>query len=132
MVGALYLIYVGYKTFTSRPVSSDGLAVPAKMNSIDAFRTGFLTNALNPKATLFVVSVYTQVVHTGTPIAVQLGYGLFMSFAHWAWFSIVTVFFSEERLRSRMLTRQVLLNQGIGFVLAGLGVSLAFATASVQ
>jgi len=132
MVGALYLIYVGYKTFTSRPVSSDGPAVHAKMNSIDAFRTGFLTNALNPKTTLFVVSVYTQVVHTGTPIAVQLGYGLFMSFAHWAWFSIVTVFFSEERLRSRMLTRQVLLNQGIGFVLAGLGVSLAFATASVQ
>ena len=67
--GALYLIYVGYQTWGSRP-GSDALAegTPKKLTALGAFRTGFLTNALNPKTTLFVVSVYTQVVHPATSL----------------------------------------------------------------
>lgn len=63
-------------------------------------------------------------------LAVQIGYGLFMSLAHWVWFSLVTVLFSEPRLRSRMLSRQVLLNRCIGGVLIALGFSLALASAA--
>jgi len=87
---------------------------------------------LNPKTTLFVVSVCTQVVQPGTSLAVQIGYGLFMLRAHWVWFSLVTVLFSEPRLRSRMLQRQVVLNRCIGGVLIALGLSLALASAAEQ
>lgn len=123
--GAIYLIYVGYKTFTSGPTSSAGSGTPGGLNALGALRSGFLTNALNPKTTMFVVSVYTQVVRPDTPLTVQIGYGLFMSLAHWAWFSMVTMFFSEEHLRTRLLKRQVLLNRGIGAVLVALGLLLA-------
>lgn len=132
LAGALYLVYVGYKTFTSRPCASAGPGAPGGLNALGALRTGFFTNALNPKTTLFVVSVYTQVVHPGTPIPVQVGYGLFMSLAHWAWFSMVTVFFSQERLRTNMLKQQVVLNRGIGAVLVALGLSLALAPAAIR
>lgn len=132
MAGALYLIYVGYKTFASRMISVAPLGSPSGIGTLGALRTGFLTNALNPKTTLFVVSVYTQVVQPGTPLAVQIGYGLFMSMAHWAWFSLVAVFFSEERLRTGMLKRQLLLNRGIGSVLVALGLSLALAPAAIH
>lgn len=98
------------------------------LSPLAAWRTGFFTNALNPKTTLFVVSVYTQVVQPGTSLAVQIGYGLFMSLAHGVWFSLVTVMFSEPRLRSRMLLRQMLLNRCIGGVLIALGFSLALAS----
>ena len=54
-----------------------------------------------------------------------MGYGLFMSLAHWIWFSFVTVFFSEEHLRSKMLHHQRVLNRMIGLILAGLGFWLA-------
>jgi threonine/homoserine/homoserine lactone efflux protein len=74
---------------------------------LGALRTGFLTNALNPKTTLFVVSVYTQVVHPDTPLGIQIGYGLFMSFAHVIWFSLVAAFFSKPGLRMRMLRRKL-------------------------
>jgi threonine/homoserine/homoserine lactone efflux protein len=97
-----------------------------ELDAIDALRTGFFTNALNPKTTLFVVSVYTQIVQPETSIAVQVGYGLFMSLAHWVWFSLVTVFFSEEHLRSKMLQHQIVLNRMIGAILASLGFWLAF------
>ena len=125
LIGAVYLVYVGYKTFfTPRPSTSS--AAPLKeLDAIDALRTGFFTNALNPKTTLFVVSVYTQIVQPETSIAVQVGYGLFMSMAHWVWFSLVTVFFSEEHLRSKMLRHQLVLNRMIGIVLASLGFWLA-------
>lgn len=129
--GALYLIYVGYQTWVSRPnASAPADSKPQKLTTLGALRTGFFTNALNPKTTLFVVSVYTQVVHPGTPLGIQIGYGLFMSLAHWMWFSLVAAFFSEPSLRTRMLRRQVALNRVIGAVLGLLGVSLAFASAA--
>jgi len=132
VAGALYLIYVGYKTFASRPASAAAPGAPSGLGALGALRTGFFTNALNPKTTLFVVSVYTQVVQPGTPLAVQIGYGLFMSMAHWAWFSLVATFFSDERLRASMLKRQVMLNRGIGGVLVALGLSLALAPAAIH
>lgn len=128
LAGAVYLIYVGYQTFFSRISGTTGSLSTPNLSAWNAFRTGFLTNALNPKTTLFVVSVYTQVVNPGTSLAVQIGYGLFMSLAHWVWFSMVSLFFSEDRLRHRMLQRQVLLNRSIGLVLVALGLALVFAS----
>lgn len=125
LAGAAYLVYVGYQTFISRTVPASGQGRGQQIDAITAWRMGFLTNALNPKTTLFVVSVYTQVVQPDTPLPVQVAYGLFMSLAHWLWFSVVTMFFSEERLRARMLRHQALLNRSIGVVLAALGVWLA-------
>ncbi len=132
LLGALYLIYVGYKTFFSKP-AAPSQAVPdaagqphnAGLGRLAAFKNGFFTNALNPKTTLFVVSVYTQVIRPGTPAWLQFAYGLFMSFAHWAWFSAVCLFLSEPRLRQKLLQRQVLVNRVIGIVLAALGVLLS-------
>lgn len=130
LAGALYLIYVGYQTLRSQPNAKAYASGTGDLSPLAAWRTGFFTNALNPKTTLFVVSVYTQVVQPGTSLAVQIGYGLFMSLAHWVWFSLVTVLFSEPRLRRRMLQRQVLLNRAIGSVLIALGAALALASAA--
>ena len=129
--GALYLIYVGYQTGFGQP-RPDGLnpTEADRHTTMSALRTGFLTNALNPKTTLFVVSVYTQVVHPDTPLGIQIGYGLFMSLAHAVWFSLVAIFFSDPTLRRHMLSRQVALNRVIGGVLCLLGVSLLFASAA--
>lgn len=127
LLGAAYLIYIGCHTFMQRSRVEVDLSAEPSMRPIAALRTGFLTNALNPKTTLFVVSTYTQVVHVDTSLPAQFGYGLFMSFAHWAWFSLVALFFSHDGLRAAMLRAQLLLNRLIGTVLVGLGVSLALA-----
>ncbi|MEX5623875.1 LysE family transporter, partial [Pseudomonas syringae] len=74
---------------------------------LHALRTGFLTNAPNPKTMLFVISAFTQVVQPGSPLALDFAYGAFMSFAHWLWFSLVAVFFSSAVLRKAMIDRQV-------------------------
>lgn len=124
-MGAIYLIFIGYKTLTQEPIID--VASTQRINHFQAFKYGFLTNALNPKTTLFVISTYTQIVSTTTPKLVLLGYGLFMSFAHFLWFAIIGVLFSSILLREKMLTKQVLINRVIGLLLCLLGLLLIFA-----
>lgn len=125
IIGAIYLIYIGYQTFFARAVVSTEAGEGQSLNNLAALRAGFMTNAFNPKTTLFVLSTYTQVVQVDTSLLAQFGYGLFMSVAHWIWFSLVALFFSDHRLRAGMLRQQVILNRFIGAVLIVLGVSLA-------
>ncbi|MFI1416633.1 LysE family translocator [Streptomyces sp. NPDC020731] len=127
LVGAAYLVYIGVRTFRTRGEVTVDLEKKTELTPLAALRTGFLTNVLNPKTTLFVVSTFAQVVSPGTPVLQQVGYGLFMSLAHLLWFGVVAVFFSHDRMRTLMLRGQKVLNKVIGSVLAGLGVSLAFA-----
>ncbi|MFF0202830.1 LysE family translocator [Streptomyces sp. NPDC005017] len=127
LTGAAYLVYVGVRTFRTRGELKVDLEQHTGLTPLAALRGGFLTNVLNPKTTLFVVSTFAQVVGPGTPLWQQAGYGLFMSLAHLLWFGVVAVFFSQERMRTAMLRAQKVLNKVIGSLLAGLGVSLAFA-----
>lgn len=130
VVGAGYLVYLGYKSLTNTTrISLDGQAPGAQANRLAALRTGFMTNALNPKTMLFVVSAYTQVVQPGSPLAVDFAYGAFMSFAHWVWFSLVAVFFSSAALRGAMIERQRLVDRVIGVALIGLGLAVVVAGA---
>lgn len=126
LAGAAYLVWIGIRTFRTRSELTVDLESRPRLTRLGALRTGFLTNVLNPKTTLFVVSTFTQVVHADTLAWQQAGYGLFMSAAHLGWFGAVALFFSNERLRERMLRAQKALNRAIGSVLVGLGPRARF------
>ncbi|MNN92359.1 threonine efflux system [compost metagenome] len=64
-----------------------------------AFTTGFLTNATNPKATLFFLAIFTTLISAATPLKVQALYGGWMCFVNALWFVIVALFFSSARVR---------------------------------
>ncbi|GLO58234.1 lysine transporter LysE [Pseudomonas putida] len=129
VVGAGYLIYLGYKSLTNTTrIRLDGIGQDTGASLWAALRTGFLTNALNPKTMLFVISAYTQVVQPGSPLALDFAYGAFMSFAHWVWFSLVAVFFSSTALRKAMIERQVMMDRMIGLALIGLGLAVVMAS----
>ena len=131
MAGAAYLIYIGYQTFRSAPPQSADVAQnTSSLSSFQAFKMGLLTNALNPKTTLFVVSTYSQIVQSDTPLWLQYAYGLLMSFAHWLWFALVAVFFSSPDLRAQMLCHKTNIDRGIGLILTALGIVLAFSSTS--
>jgi threonine/homoserine/homoserine lactone efflux protein len=123
-LGAGYLIYLGVRSLlnTSKlALANVGGGAPSLWS---AFRTGFFTNALNPKTMLFVVATYSQVVQAGSSIMTNFAYGLFMSFSHWVWFSIVALFFSSGPLRRRMLEKQHVVDRVIGTALIGLAACL--------
>ncbi|MCJ7851526.1 MULTISPECIES: LysE family translocator [Pseudomonas] len=125
VLGAGYLIYLGYQSLTNtRRISLEG-GGQADGGVLQALRSGFLTNALNPKTMLFVISAFTQVVQPHSPLVLDFAYGAFMSFAHWLWFSVVAVFFSSTALRKAMIERQMLVDRAIGLALIGLGLAVA-------
>ena len=125
VLGAGYLIYLGYRSLrTTMPLSPGAAHGAPGRGALGAFASGFLTNALNPKTMLFVVSAYSQVVQPGSSLGLNFAYGAFMSLAHWLWFSLVALFFSHELLRQAMLRRQRAVDRAIGVALIGLGLAV--------
>ncbi|EJN06616.1 LysE family transporter [Herbaspirillum sp. YR522] len=131
LAGALYLVYLGVRMLRSAAAplaaghgghSGQGGAC---WSGGQAFRTGLLTNVLNPKTSVFIVSLFTQVVGATTPVAIQLGYGLFIALAHVAWFSLVAILFGSPAMRQAMHASAAWIDRVFGVVLVGFGVMLA-------
>lgn len=125
LAGAAYLIFFGIKMLRAKPASAEVLAEQPVLSSLGALRTGFLTNVLNPKTTIFIVSLFMQVVQPQTPLAVQLGYGAFIVLAHAVWFSAVAIFFSTDSVRGRLLAVRHWIDRVFGALLVGFGMLLA-------
>lgn len=100
VVGAVYLLWIAWHCLRAK---AGGLHVDTTEREFQsgwsAFRLGFLTNALNPKATLFFVSLFSVVIDPQTPVLLQAGYGVYMALATGLWFAMVALFFTHPRVR---------------------------------
>jgi RhtB (resistance to homoserine/threonine) family protein len=128
LVGAAYLVWLGIKMLRARSGGTVATETAQPMGDGAALRTGFLTNALNPKTTVFIVSLFMQVVEPNTPVAVQIGYGAFIALAHIGWFALVALFFSTGVLQARLLAVRHWIDRAFGALLVGFGAVLATAT----
>jgi RhtB (resistance to homoserine/threonine) family protein len=128
LAGATYLVYLGVRMLRARAVDGTQADEPAAVSDLGALRTGFLTNALNPKTTVFIVSLFMQVVEPTTPLLVQLGYGAFIAVAHVIWFTLVALFFSTDAVRARLVRVRHWIDRVFGALLVGFGGLLATAT----
>ncbi|EGH03168.1 amino acid transporter LysE [Pseudomonas amygdali pv. aesculi str. 0893_23] len=99
---AAYLLYIGIKALRARPAAATGdaaiKAIPGERTAKSAYISGFVTNGLNPKATLFFLSLFTVVINPHTPLLVQGGYGVYLAVATAAWFCLVARLFSQARV----------------------------------
>lgn len=120
-LGAAYLLWLAWNSWNAGAAS----ATEGGMTAAAAIRRGFLTNALNPKTTLFVVALFTQVISPDTATLTQLGYGLFMAVAHLFWFALVAYGLSSEAARGFVARSRHLIERAIGGVLFALGLGLA-------
>lgn len=130
LAGAAYLVYLGIKMLRARSAQVADTARLAPLSDLTALRTGFFTNALNPKTTIFILSLFMQVVQPTTSLTVQAGYGAFISLAHIAWFTMVALFFSSSSVRDRLLAVRHWIDRAFGGLLVGFGLILAAASQS--
>ena len=82
-----------------------------------SFLQGFLTNATNPKATLFFLAVFTTMVSAETPLSVQVLYGIWMCLANAVWFVVVGLVFSSARVRGHFLRASCWIERAMGGLL---------------
>ena len=126
-VAGAYLAYLGVQALkAAKPPASAEDEVENKIVQEEpvwlAFRRGFLTNALNPKATLFFMSLFTLVISPTTPTSVQVGYGVYMALATWAWFSMLSMVLSKASVREFFQQRGYWFDRGIGVILIALAI----------
>ncbi len=130
-IGAAYIAWLGVQSLRTRPrvapAAGAAAAAPAAPSAHGAFATGFLTNALNPKVTLFFLSLFILVVSPTTPKLVQAGYGVWMVLATMGWFSLVAVFFTQETVRAAFLRRGHWIDRALGVVFLAFAARLALA-----
>lgn len=128
LLGAAYLIFIGVKAFFSK---SSRIEISAeKKNDISPFRAikiGFLTNVLNPKVTLFFLSLFTLVVPANISIGIIIIMGIVMAIDTFLWFSLVAIFFTQSRIRSIFDRFQGVFQRLFGGLLVLLGIKVALA-----
>lgn len=128
-LAAAYLLYIGIKALRAKPADPAALAAnlpTGERTARGAFTAGFVTNGLNPKATLFFLSLFTVVINPHTPLSIQAGYGVYLAVATGAWFCMVTMLFSHQRVRNGFARMGHWFDRTMGAVLVALGVKLAF------
>lgn len=125
LAAAGYLFYLGAKALRSGPaVTNTDFQAPAPLSKRKAFANGFITNGLNPKATLFFLSLFTLIISPRTPMVVQAFYGLYLVLATAAWFCLVALLFSHARVRRGFARLGHWFDRLMGVVLIGLGLHL--------
>lgn len=130
-LAAGYLLYLGWRALQAQPmVLGDFSAAAVPRGAWRAFTLGFITNGLNPKATLFFLSLFTVVIDPQTPLGVQAGYGLYLAAATGAWFCLVAWLFSRDRVRAGFARMGHWFDRLSGALLIGLGIRLAISEAT--
>lgn len=134
-LSAAYLVYIGLKNFRSvknneKNIINQNIIDSSKnvkvMTDKDAIRLGFLTNLLNPKATLFFIAIFSQLVPPQISIGWKLVYGLSCVLITAGWFSLVACILTQNKIRSIFLQISPWIDKICGMALICLGIKIAF------
>lgn len=128
--GVAYLVWLGIQGLRSsaRPANRPDQEVVPAPSARQAFVTGFLTNALNPKATLFFLSLYLMLVSPQTPHWIQAIYGAWMVATTMGWFCLVSLVFTRPAVRDRFLLHGHWIERVLGVVFLAFALRLSLAT----
>ncbi|EEY94630.1 LysE family translocator [Acinetobacter johnsonii] len=127
VLGAFYLIYLGWNLLHAKGLHVDIFSESNQQGSLNkwkAFRMGFMTNTLNPKATIFFLSIFTTLVSVSTPMKVQVFYGVWMCTVNALWFIVVAKIFSYSTIRNQFLKHSKVFERIMGLILIVLALSL--------
>ncbi len=95
-----------------------------------AFFSGFLINALNVKATLFFVSLFSVVIAPETLLSIKIAYGAYLVAATGAWFCFLSYMLTQERVRYILQRKGYILDRVMGVVLLILAIQLVLSDLS--
>ena len=83
---------------------------------------GFLCNALNPKAPIYFLALFTVVLAPGLPLPTLLAYGAWIMILQWSWFSLVALLFAHPVVRDRLLAVRHWIDRAFGVAMVALGI----------
>jgi len=128
IAGALYIIYIGAKTFMSKQTQMklDTSEKTTVLSPWQAVKTGFVTNVLNPKASLFFLSLFTLLIPPDIPVWVLTAISLMLITVTFLWFSLVSIIFTNKRVVQSYEKYETYIVKVFGLLLIVLGIAVFF------
>lgn len=129
LLGGAYLLYLGIKGLRSRP-TLPAAAEPESRTSRparSALRTvgmGVLCNALNPKAPIYFVSLFTIVLSPSMPLYQIAIYGAWIMLIQLGWFSAVALLLSTPPIHRAFKRFSHWIDRVLGLAMMALGIKV--------
>lgn len=102
VVGGCYLIHLGLQGIRAKAGNDISPKKTAtKHSSLKAISKGFLCNALNPKAPIYFVALFTVVLSPNLPFLHLVIYGIWMMVLQLLWFSTVVLLLSRPSVNEK-------------------------------
>ncbi len=127
VAGGSYLIYLGIKGLRARKHQEDEMHVAEVLTTDSPLRhvtTGFLCNALNPKAPIYFLSLFTVVLSPDMPLPTLAIYGGWIMLLQMFWFSTLAFLLSNAAIRRRLLKCGHWIDRAFGAAMVALGIKV--------
>ena len=127
--GAIYLIYIGVKSLgkvKKRAIIQKENVTKHPISTMSAFKMGFWTNVLNPKATLFFLSIFSTMIPVGTPSYILIIIGILLILNTGLWFILVSFLFTQSKVQLLYYKYEHLMNVFFALALFGLAIKILF------
>lgn len=133
--GAAYLFYLGVQSMRSSGADAEKFSEQSLTKDIrkteksdrSAFLNGFVTNLLNPKATLFFVALFSQSLDPETPLSHMMLLGFMCIITSALWFSGVAIFMATPAIRKAYGKASKWIDRVFGALFVALAAKLALA-----
>lgn len=123
-LGAAYLAYLGIQLL--RSWKTDPASFQEETLQKKAFSSGFFCNVLNPKASFFVLGLFSQFVDVSAPLLHHVTLGFEIVLITLLWFVALSIFLTYEPIQKNLSLFQKYVSLLMGIFLLGFSFKLAF------
>jgi len=126
ILGACYLFYIGIKGLRAMPNADNNTtqATTKYYSAKKSILTGFLCNALNPKAPIYFVALFTVVLSPNMALYQIAIYGVWMMVIQLSWFSLVVVLLSRPKINAKFKKMGHWIDRILGIAMIALGIKI--------
>ena len=123
-LGAFYLMLIGIQSLRSfqSQIGQEPATASSRISPFRAVRIGFITNVLNPKATLFFLSLFSTMLNPTVGELTLVVIALLLVMTTILWFSLVALLISHPRFTSSLKRYEKTIHQFFGVLLIAIGV----------
>ncbi|MEZ8824569.1 LysE family translocator [Vibrio sp. 10N.261.55.A7] len=126
ILGGGYLIYLGIKGLKAKAATTsvEETVTPKRYSAKKSIGVGFLCNALNPKAPIYFVSLFTVVLSPDMPLYQIAIYGAWIMLIQFAWFALVVGILSRPAINLRFKQSGHWIDRVLGGAMIMLGIKV--------
>ena len=96
IIASSYIASIGVRTLlVNSQIEISPLSGQKNITATKSFVMGFFTNALNPKAFLFFIMVFSLISNTNPSNETKILLGVYMAVATFIWFTLISISFSK-------------------------------------